>query len=538
MLAISALLAGCLLAYQNCSNVGFSTYTKPSVDPVPEAVRPVCRELTAPEVAPRLLWDWKQQLPFSAAPLFVNFDQVMASTVVADLDGDRLSEVLFMTFTQNSGEWFSDSLVTALHHRNGVLRVVDGRTGITKYSVGTQAIAPFGDGTPLVMDIDGDGKVEIFYMHYTGTKMVALNFDGSLRWIYAFPNGAIDSAATSLTGADTNRDGIGEIVAANFLVTENSSRQPVLQATLSGVNLAHVTPLALPLNPSTPQDWSIVSYNGIYNSNGTLKASFATGASYLAAADVDKNSPGLEIIGTGGGLFQILNGQTGGVIKSVNLSQYDTLKCSISANVGGGPASVGDFDGDPSTLEIAVATGRHLTIFDTSGNPKYKTETQDCSSLATGLTSFDLNGDKKPEVLYGDEEYLRIFEVKNGKLEVAYKIVNPSGTLHEYPVVADITGTGQAALLVVANNYAVPALYKDTGEASDGVAAATITGVRAFASSAPYSWMPTRPVWNQYGFHPDLVTDGTRFNTAPQLDGSIFRRNNQAYNTTLSCRAP
>ncbi|MGE3759517.1 MAG: FG-GAP repeat domain-containing protein [Pseudobdellovibrionaceae bacterium] len=538
--AVLALLSTCLLAYQNCSNVGFTTTQKSlaaagSADPANPTVTPECRELSAPEVAPRLLWDWYKMLPLSNAPRFENFDQVMASTVVADLDGDKFSEVLFMTFTRTQSEWFPDSLQTALHHKNGVLRVVDGRSGITKFSVGSQALAPFGDVIPLVMDIDGDGRVEIFYAHYTNNKLIALNYDGSLRWIYTFPS-PISMSSTGFTGADTNRDGIGEIVAGNYLVSENSARQPVLQATLSGAGSSHVTPLALPLNSAQPQDWSIVTHQGIYNPNGTLKASFSGIAYYLAAGDVDKSSPGLEIVGTGGGGFQILNGQTGGVIKSVNLAQYNDLKCSSTSNVGGGPASIGDFDGDPSTLEIAVATGRHLTIFDTNGVPKYKTETQDCSSLATGLTSFDLNGDKKPEVLYADEEYLRIFEVKNGKLEVAYKIVNPSGTLYEYPVVADITGTGQAALLVVANNYAAAGFYKDAGESADGAVAAGITGVRAFASSAPYSWMPTRPIWNQYSFHPDLVTDRARFNTAPQLDGEIFRRNNQAYNTTLACR--
>src|SRR5690606_534285 len=106
-----------------------------------------------------------------------------------------------------------------------------------------------------------------------------------------------------------------------------------------------------------------------------------------------------------------------------------------------------------------------------------------------------------------------------------------------YPVVADITGSGRAALLVVANNYPAASFYKDAGEAADGPIAANVTGVRAFTSAGESAWMPTRPIWNQYGFHPDLVTDGARFLTSPQLDGSIFRRNNQGYNLTLSCRA-
>ncbi len=530
--AVLAALGFGLLTYQNCSNVSFNNMQLKST-----SVPPLCRDLSSPEVAPKLLWDWRAELANSPAPRFETFDQVMAAPAVADLDGDQIPEVAFITFSQQAADWFSDTVSTyPLHLRNGVLRVVDGRTGHTKFSVGNQALAPIGDRTPLLMDIDGDGKVEIFYLNYLSNTLIALNFDGSKRWTYMFPDGAIGMAATGFTGADMNRDGIGEIIAGSYIVSENSAHQPILQARLSTPTAAHYTPLALPLNPMYPGNWSIVNHLGIFNPDGTQKAAFAEPAYYLAAADVDPTNPGLEIIATGNEKLQILNGQTGAVIRSVDLAQYNDLKCAGRTTIGGGPATVGDFDGDPSTLEIAVATGRHLTIFDTQGVPKYKTETQDCSSLVTGLTSFDLNGDKKPEILYADEEYLRIFEIRKGKLEIAYKLANPSGTLYEYPVVADITGSGRAALLVVANNYPAASFYKDAGEAADGLIAANVTGVRAFTSAGESAWMPTRPIWNQYSFHPDLVTDGARFLTAPQLDGSIFRRNNQGYNLTLSCR--
>jgi hypothetical protein len=114
-------------------------------------------------------------------------------------------------------------------------------------------------------------------------------------------------------------------------------------------------------------------------------------------------------------------------------------------------------------------------------------------------------------------------------------LVNPSGTLQEYPVVADIDGNGTASIVLVSNNYNVGGFYKDADELADGVTALGITGVRAFGSTSQQAWMPTRPVWNQHSFHPDLVTDAARFLTAPLVDSSFFRRNNQGYNLTLKC---
>ncbi len=290
----------------------------------------------------------------------------------------------------------------------------------------------------------------------------------------------------------------------------------------------------MPLDPAHPEVQFLVNPSGIYKGTGQLVATFAKTASYLAAADLYPEISGIEIVATGGGRLLIYNGLNGETIKDVDLSQYNDLVC-VGKGVGGGPPSIGDFDGDPATLEIAVATGRHLTIFDREGVPKYKTTTQDCSSLVTGVTSFDLNGDKKPEVLYADEEYFRIFEIQNGVLVPIHKIVNPTGTLLEFPVVADLTGDHWANILVASNNYAVKSFYKDADEVMDATAAASITGLRAFESSASRSWMPTRPLWNQYSFHPDLFTDGARLISIPVLDKTIFRRNNQGYGLTGNC---
>lgn len=534
-LAVALLSVGLVaVTFQNCAGTTFSqpeALVKPlNADPEdtlvpPMAPLPICRDLQSEEVRPKLKWDWKSQLSSSASPTYSTFDQVMTTPMVADLDGDKIPEVVFVTFSRLSTDMFADAPTTSNYAKNGVLRIVDGPSGITKTSVASQALAPFASQSPLLLDIDGDGKVEIFYIHYLRQQIIALNHDASLRWTYDL-GAPITSPYTGLTAADSDGNGIGEILVAQFLVSEDSAKQPYKVATLNSSPYAFHSSLALPLNPKKPSEIHLVNQNGIFAKDGATIATFPKAAYYLAAADLEKSIEGTEIIATGNGNLTIYNGLNGAIIRDIDLAAFNDLKCP-KGSVGGGPASVGDFDGDKSTLEIAVATGRHLTIFDSQGNVKYKTTTQDCSSLVTGLTSFDLNGDGKPEVLYADEEYLRIFEVRNGNLEIVHTIVSPSGTLLEYPVVADVDGDGYANILLASNSYAASGFYKDAGEEKDAAEAAQTTGVRLFVSSGQNAWMPTRPIWNQYSFHPDLVSNGARMLSSPAYDTQIFRRNNQ-----------
>lgn len=380
------------------------------------------------------------------------------------------------------------------------------------------------------MDIDGDGRVEIFYAHYSGNRVIALNSDGSLRWILVTQT---STSSTGLTGAKLSASGPSSLLYGQYLITEDASRNGVIQGTLADTG-ANYTSLMMPLDPDHKDQVSMVTYAGIYNAAGQKVAPLPAGSIYFAAADLTPARQGLEIVGTGGGHLKIFS-RTGEVLQDRDLSVYNDLVCP-SGYVGGGPPTIGDFDGDPSTIEIAVATGRYLSVFDTNGTLKYKSPTHDCSSLSTGITSYDLNGDRKPEVLYADEEYFRVYEVDRAtnQLNPVIKIINPSATLNEYPVVVDLFGTKTANILIASNNYANGSLYQEPDKQADGLVAANITGLRAFQSTQARSWMPTRPVWNQYSFHPDLVTSAAAFVFAPTLDPTIFRRNNQG-NRTLDC---
>ena len=170
---------------------------------------------------------------------------------------------------------------------------------------------------------------------------------------------------------------------------------------------------------------------------------------------------------------------------------------------GGGPPTVADFDGD-GTPDVAVAGGVGYAVFDGKklmdpNVPDAETflwikQTQDCSSAATGSSVFDFDGDGKAEVVYSDEINLRVYEGTDGT--VLWSTCNTTGTLVEYPLVADVDSDGQADIVAVSNDY--------SGITCEGTKQ---TGVRVFGDSLG-SWVRTRRVWNQHTYHVTNVEEG------------------------------
>ena len=63
----------------------------------------------------------------------------------------------------------------------------------------------------------------------------------------------------------------------------------------------------------------------------------------------------------------------------------------------------------------------------------------------------DLGTDGKAEVVYSDQNRLRIYEGPTG--DVLLERCNTTATLIEYPVIADVDNDGQADIVVVSNAY-------------------------------------------------------------------------------------
>jgi hypothetical protein len=114
----------------------------------------------------------------------------------------------------------------------------------------------------------------------------------------------------------------------------------------------------------------------------------------------------------------------------------------------------------------------------------------------TGSSVFDFDGDGVAEVVYADETHLRIYDGSTGT--VLYETCNTSGTLWEYPLVADVTNDGHADIVVASNSY--------SSQSCGGLKTA---GVRVFGDTEG-KWVRTRRIWNQHAYHVTNVNeDGT-----------------------------
>lgn len=147
------------------------------------------------------------------------------------------------------------------------------------------------------------------------------------------------------------------------------------------------------------------------------------------------------------------------------------------------------------------------------------TQGHDDRSGMTAMTLFDFNQDNIMELVYRDNNHLRIINA-SGKSHITgndtirpyniYTRMMAAGTGIEYPVVADVNGDGKAEIVVTGllDQY----LNYDVG----------FGGIHIFGGP---SWAPARKVWNQYMYHvtninEDLTIPTSCFNTATVFTGS------------------
>ena len=122
---------------------------------------------------------------------------------------------------------------------------------------------------------------------------------------------------------------------------------------------------------------------------------------------------------------------------------------------------------------------------------KWRLDHTDVSG-ATGSVMFDFNQDGVAEIVYRDEETLRIID-GSGTEAIAINTFDNirSNTGRDCPVVADIDGDGQAEILVTG-------WTGDTSSSPPG-ADGHNGHMRVFKSGSSASpWAPARSVWNQY----------------------------------------
>lgn len=417
--------------------------------------------------------------------IIVNEDHVYPNIVVGDMNHDGIIDVVTKKYiTAGGGNNFTNGIAVfngsdgnKLKDFNTIPRNIDGEARFIS-----------------IADVNSDGVGEYFFSRLD--TLICMSYDGATLWKSDRLN---TDNGYAINLADFNGDGIPEVYRGNNIVNAQTGKLLVRGNGGSGCNFyqdfngcdfnhtiaADVLPapgLELAAG-NTVYEVNIVNTNGATgNSLTAITANNPVKDGVTSVGDIDGDGQ-LDVIvvrnrdySNGGGVW-VWNPRTRQVIASG------------TAGASGGVAFIGNVAGDCKP-EIGVNFENQLKMFSYNGTTTlqvlYNLNTTDGSGY-TGVTMFDFNQDGLNELVYRDEDFLRIMEGSTGANITTYPIQN--GTGMEYPVVADVDNDGEAEILV--SGYTT-----------------TWSQQRLFCfESGGTPWAPARSVWNQPGYHVTNVND-------------------------------
>ena len=419
---------------------------------------------------------------------------VMMSPVVTQLDDDTcdglvderdIPEIVFQSFAVND------------YNNNGTLHaysIVDGAV-VNKWSINPQA-PQLKPGVEITTgNVDGVPGSEIFACTTTG-QVRAFGPDGSELWTSAYTGGCLMPSL-----ADLDSDGQVEVVLRGGVLD-------ALTGTTKATFPVQNTVQAIDIDGDGLLE--IAGPTAVYEADGTLLGMTGVTGNWTASADLNLDfRPEIVVADFATHQMHIYHWDVQAQQIVLDRQGFDIngpLSPALcppgsSGNLrGGGPPTIADFNGD-GTPDVAIAGGIGYAVIDGTKIMNlmvpdvdaflWINQTTDCSSAQTGSSVFDFDGDGSAEVVYSDEQRLRIYEGTTGN--VLWETCNTTGTLRELPVIADVDNDGRADIVVVSNDYS--SITCDEGEGPTQQ-----TGVRVFGDELGL-WVRTRRIWNQHHYH-------------------------------------
>jgi hypothetical protein len=420
--------------------------------------------------------------------------------------------------------------------KNGVLRVLDGRTGKEVWSLRKASANSIGFAglTHALGDVDGDGRMDIVAATGEG-RIVLIDAEGNIKRTSdkPVPGAASDSFGWGggLALADMDGDGHAEIAfgATVFTTTDNAITLKFTGTQGDGAsNVGASTSLSTFVDLDGDGALELLAGKTAYKFDGTIlwnRADLNDG--FSGVGDFDGDGLPEAVLVTGGKLY-LLEGSTGAT---------ELGPLTLGATGFGGPPTVADFDGDKKP-EVGIAQQQKYTVAKADYVGKkldvlWQTANHDLSSSVTGSSVFDFEGDGRAEVIYADECFLWVYDGMTGKPLFATPKTSFTGT--EASLVADIDGDGHAEILTGSNgvdpssagwgcnvapwNQPDPATGRPAWKPPAGATA--YRGVVVYGDKSN-GWVGTRTLWNQHTYHVSNICDSRDSACdAPNVYGSI-----------------
>jgi len=417
--------------------------------------------------------------------------QVSSIPMVADLDRDCVPEIVFNTYRRSA---FTG---------DGVMRAIRGDTGAKVWTLDNAEYRTNSTANPALGDLNGDGHAEIL-VQGQGSYLLAITSSGTPLWRSDSFGGNSNSGSAALANLDS--DPAPEIVFGRAVLAADDGRILFRGTEGQGVGGQGPIPCIADLDGDGRQE--LIGGHTVYAFTGTVADGSFDGAVRWRASNTNDGFCGIadfnedqapEVVLVTNGWIRILQGQTGDVLASYQ----------IPGGGHGGAPNIADFDGD-GRPDIGTAGARNYVVVRFNGVDSieeiWTAPTEDDSSSRTGSSVFDFDGDGLNEVVYNDEEFVRIYPgVEPSCLtstaspdcdgimtdaEILFKDLNSSRTRTEYPVIADANGDFKAEIVFATSNEAgfLEQMYR--GDA----------GIEVWKDRLD-NWVSTRPVWNQHSYH-------------------------------------
>lgn len=481
----------CLPAPPSCAP-GVEPDADGQIDCLPE-----CEVIPESSFAPELKYHWDGGNSMMA-PIVLPLDDDNCDGIADERD---IPEIVFSTFL--GSEYNADGTLHAISIVDGVV--------VEKWSAHpeTDRINP---GRSIAGgNIDGTPGNEVVVCTDTG-RVRAFDHDGAELWTsMGYAGGCFMPSIADLDG-----DGAVEIVVEAGILDGATGNLEASYASQNSVVAADI---------DLDGVLEVVGPHTAFELDGSPSVASGLGGNHPAIADFDLDgAPEVAAIDTSTHTLNVWRWAPGGTAQILRqgIDINHTLPA-CSGNTGGGPPTIADFNGD-GTPDVGVAAGVGYAVIDGAdimnpavANPDtlmWITPATDCSSRQTGSSVFDFDGDGSAEVVYGDEQYLRIYDGTTG--DVLFQTCNTTGTLWEYPLVADVDNDSHADIVVISNNYSSITCPDDGSKQN---------GVRVFGDELG-KWVRTRRIWNQHPYHVTNVAEDGSIPTTQELNWTVERLNN------------